>query len=222
MEDWMKQVKQELCLMEKWVLRIALWFKKQLDLDEEKTEVVAYALTSLFLVIIDLTLILVVCGFLGVIQEGLIAALTGAVLRSVTGGAHLSSPWRCAILSALLPAFFGYLGKFAGPLLTSEILVVFLFFTLIWGVFIVNRYAPAEVKARPIRPEKRGFYRKAGILLVLFWAIPAFFFLSTNRPAFFLAGSCGLWWQTITLTPPGFTIYRYLSDWKLKRKGVRR
>ncbi|HHU81676.1 MAG TPA: accessory gene regulator B family protein [Firmicutes bacterium] len=207
--------------MQRWVQPIALWFKDQLGLDEEKTEVVAYALTSLFLIFVDLALLVVVCGLLGVLKEGLIAACTGALLRSVTGGAHLSSPWRCAVLSALLPGFFGYLGKYAGPLLAPEVLLILLLSVLIWGVIIVNKYAPAEVKERPIRPEKRGFYRKAGILLVLFWAIPAFFFLSTNRPALFLAGSCGLWWQTVTLTPPGFAIYRYLSEWRLKRKEAK-
>jgi accessory gene regulator B len=204
--------------MQRWIQSVALWFKGQLDLDEEKTEVVAYALTSLFLIFVDLTLLVLVCWFLGVLKEGLIAAFTGALLRSATGGAHLSSPWRCAVLTALLPAFFGYFGKYAGPLLAPEVLLILLLFLLAWGVVIVNKYAPAEVQERPIKPEKRGFYRKAGILLVIFWVIPALFFLSTNRPGFFLAGSCGLWWQTVTLTPPGFAIYRYLSDLGLKRK----
>ncbi|NLZ44991.1 MAG: accessory gene regulator B family protein [Clostridia bacterium] len=204
--------------MQRWIQSIALWFKEQLDLDEEKTEVVAYALTSLFLILVDLALLVLVCWFLGVLKEGLIAAFTGALLRLATGGAHLSSPWRCAVLTALLPAFFGYLGKYAGPLLAPEVLLILLISLLVWGIVIVNKYAPAEVKERPIRPEKRGFYRKAGIMLVIFWAIPALFFLSTNRPGFFLAGSCGLWWQTVTLTPPGFAIYRYLSDLGLKRK----
>jgi accessory gene regulator B len=207
--------------MQRWIQSIALWFKEQLDLDEEKTEVVAYALTSLFLIFVDLTLLVLVCWFLGVLKEGLIAAFTGALLRSATGGAHLSSPWRCAVLTALLPAFFGYLGKYAGPLLAPEVLLILLLFLLIWGVVIVNKYAPAEVKERPIKPEKRGFYKKAGILLVIFWAIPALFFISTGRPVFFLAGSCGLWWQTVTLTPPGFAIYRYLSDLGSKRKEAK-
>ena len=96
--------------MQRWIQSVALWFKGQLDLDEEKTEVVAYALTSLFLIFVDLTLLVLVCWFLGVLKEGLIAAFTGALLRSATG-AHLSSPWRCAVLTALLPAFFGYLGS---------------------------------------------------------------------------------------------------------------
>ena len=207
--------------MQRWIQSVALWFKGQLDLDEEKTEVVAYALTSLFLILVDLALLVLVCWFLGVLKEGLIAAFTGALLRLATGGAHLSSPWRCAVLTALLPAFFGYLGKYAGPLLAPEVLLILLISLLVWGIVIVNKYAPAEVKERPIRPEKRGFYRKAGIMLVIFWAIPALFFLSTNRPGFFLAGSCGLWWQTVTLTPPGFAIYRYLSDLGLKRKEAK-
>ncbi|NLW10268.1 MAG: accessory gene regulator B family protein [Firmicutes bacterium] len=198
--------------MQKWVQPIALWFKKELDLDEEKTEVVAYALTSLFVILLDLALLVLVCGLLGVLKEGLVAACTGALLRMFTGGAHLSSPWRCAILSSLLPAFFGLFGKYTGPMLVPEFSLILLLSVLVWGVIIVSKYAPAEVKERPIRPEKKGFYRKAGILLVVLWGIPAVFFLSTNRPELFLAGSCGLWWQTVTLTPPGFTIYRYLSD----------
>lgn len=43
--------------MQRWVQPIALWFKDQLGLDEEKTEVVAYALTSLFLIFVDLALL---------------------------------------------------------------------------------------------------------------------------------------------------------------------
>lgn len=197
--------------MEKWAQKIAFWFKDQLQLDDEKTEVVAYSVTSLFLFFANLCFLFFVCRLLGVVTEGFTAALTAAALRSVTGGAHLSSPQRCIILSSLLPASFGYLGKHVGTLLSREILVVILFSTLVWALFIIAKYAPAEVKERPIKPEKRGFYRKAGMVATLCWVVLAGYFLLAGYPALFLAGSCGFVWQTITLTPFGFTIYLRLS-----------
>ncbi len=200
--------------MEKWAQKIAFWFKDQLQLDEDQTEVVAYSVTSFFLLCANLCFLFFVCRLLGVVGEGFTAALTAAALRSVTGGAHLSSPWRCLIFSSLLPASFGYLGKQAGTLLSPGIMAAILFSTLVWALLIVAKYAPAEVKERPIKPEKRGFYRKAGIIVTFAWAVLAGYFLFAGYPAHFLAGSCGFVWQTITLTPLGFTIYSRLSGKK--------
>jgi len=200
--------------MEKWAGKIAFWFKNQLQLDEEKTEVVAYSVTSLFLLFTNLCFIFIVCRLLGIVKEGFTAAFTAAALRSVTGGAHLSSSRRCTILSCVLPASFGYLGKHAGPLLSLKISAGILLLNLVWALYVVAQYAPAEVKARPIRPEKRGFYRKAGMVATLCWAVLAGYFLCAGYPALFVAGSCGFLWQTITLTPLGFTIYYRLSGKK--------
>ena len=206
--------------MQKWVQPIALWFKKELDLDEEKTEVVAYALTSLFVILLDLALLVLVCGLLGVLKEGLVAACTGALLRMFTAAPIFLPPRRCAILSSLLPAFLACSGNTPDPCLSRSFPSILLLSVLVWGVIIVSKYAPAEVKERPIRPEKKGFYRKAGILLVVVGNSGGFF-LSTNRPELFLAGSCRLWWQTVTLTPPGFTIYHVIFLIWVQRKEVK-
>ena len=198
--------------MEQWAKSIAGWFQANMELDEDKTEVIEYSLISLFLLLFTLLLIIAICWILGVLREGLTAALTMAILRSVTGGAHLGSPWRCVIVSTILPAGFGYLSRHFASFIPERAMLCFLIILLIWGLYYIIRYAPVESEAKPIRPERRFIYRRLGIGIAIVWAVLAFVLLYFKANGILLASICAFAWQILTLTPCGFQIYNQLSQ----------
>jgi accessory gene regulator B len=197
--------------MEQWAKSIAGWFQMNMELDEDKTEVIEYSLISLFLLVFTLFFIIVFCWILGVLWEGLTAALTIAILRSVTGGAHLDSPWRCVFLSAILPAGFGYLSHHFASFIPEWAILCFLIVLLIWGLYYIIRFAPVESEAKPIRPERRSIYRNLGIGFAIIWAVLVFVLLQFKANELFLASALGFAWQILTLTPFGFQICNQLS-----------
>lgn len=197
--------------MEALAEKIARWFGTNLGLDEDQREVIAYAVITLFLLIIPLFFLLILCWFFGVLYEGLTVALTAAILRSVTGGAHLSSPWRCILISTAVPVLFALGAKAAGPYISAGTMTGILILALSWGLYTIHLYAPAEVKEKPVKPEKRGVYRRMSFLYTVIWAVFAGYLIYKDAGNLFLATTLGFIWQMITLTPIGFYIYRRLS-----------
>jgi accessory gene regulator B len=197
--------------MEEWARKLAELFQRNLDLNTDQTEVAAYAITSLCLLVITFVLIVTICRIFTVVPQGLVVTLTAAVMRSVTGGAHLSSPWRCILLSTILPVVLALFAKNLGPSTPSWLLLLFLLFTAFYGVFVIRRYAPAEVKEKPIKPEKRGYYRVISYIFGLLWLLFSFYLFFHGASHLLLATILGFFWQMATLTPFGFSVYHRLS-----------
>src|SRR5690554_964478 len=197
--------------MEEWASKSAEWFRKNLNLNEEQTVVTAYAVLSLSLLLFPLTFIVCICRFFGVLSADLPATFTSAIFRTATGGAHLSTPWRCIFISTVLPVFFALLSRILGPVLTPWILIVLFFLAIMYGLVAIRRYAPAEVKEKPIRPEKRGYYRKLSFFYLVLWIVFSSVLFYSGAYILLLASILGFLWQMVTLTPFGFTLYHRLS-----------
>jgi len=197
--------------MEKIAAAVANWFKLNLELDEDKTEVVEYALITLGVMAATFILLLIFCGLLGVVAEGLVAIGGIGLLRMATGGAHLTSPWRCIFLSALVPAGFGLLAKHTAGLINSATAVGILAVAFGIGMALIFKYAPADVPEKPIKPERRGIYRKIGLGLAVLWALVTATLLYYGAKSLFFAAILGFLWQMFSLTPVGYRFYHYLS-----------
>lgn len=200
--------------MERLAGRIAEWFKINLNLNQDDTEVAAYALTTIFVTTATFCLLIVLTFLAGVIPEGLVVIGTIAWLRTVSGGAHLTSPWRCVFISALIPTIFGFIAKIGGPLLVENVAYLGLFFLFSTGIFIIYRYAPADVPEKPIRPERRGIYRRLSFLMVGIWLGITAGFLYFKINSLFIASLAGFSWQVLSITPAGFGLCRFLSNIK--------
>lgn len=208
--------------MERLAGKVAMWLKDKAHLDEERTEIVEYGIISLLLFVFPLFFILLFCWMLRILSEGLSVALTAAFLRSVTGGAHLSSPYRCIILSTLVPILLGLLGRFLAPFTPQGMMVGILIAAVIWGFYIIHNYAPAEVEEKPLRPERRGVYLRLSFVFAALWALFSAYLIWIKAGSIFLAVVFGYLWQLTTLTPFGFSIYQALSRLGVSKKEGKR
>jgi len=170
---------------------------KDLDLDEEKREIITYSIEYLFLQLFGFIAIIIVSFFFGVVKTALIASIFGAVLRKVSGGAHFSSPIMCLSFGAVVYTAIGKIAveinKF--PNINFNYFFVFLIICLV----IVYRLAPVDSPAKPIH--SKGFKRKlrlASVIFVIFTIILIFFIDSIT---FRTSAALGIIYQTATLLP---------------------
>lgn len=179
-------------------------------LPEERRDVLFYGVTCLLLDLLGLAAI-VLAGFLaGVPGLTLVAAGTSALFRSFTGGAHFHNPWLCTAASAAIAALLG-LAAAALHGLPALYLTLGLALVVAASATAFHRYAPVDSPAKPISPAKRLRLRKAAWVALAAWTAAVGVALATGAAGIMAASALGLLWQSLTLTPGGAGLYRFID-----------
>lgn len=153
--------------LESLAISIGKKSKKVLNFDDDKEEVIVYG-AILFLNISIAVLCVMVLGFLfGVLYEALLFSLIVAILRKYSGGAHASSPGRCAIIGAVFSVGAGVLINKILFSINSNLVISFSILLLIISFFIVYKNAPVDsINKRITNVELRKRFRKNSIKIV--------------------------------------------------------
>lgn len=139
---------------------------------------------------------------LRVLPEVLAAYLAAGSLRVASGGIHTSTPGRCAAVSTAMYAAAGLLGRFLGALTGGGVLEVFAVAVYLWLLFAIVKFAPRDVPAKPIRPERRAGLRRLALAVWGLWAGVTWWALAAGvRAELILAAVLGLALQSLSLVP---------------------
>lgn len=170
---------------------------RQLNYDEEKKEIIAYAIETALLAISGAFLILVFGLILNALVPALIAAAFGGSLRRVSGGAHFNTPLKCLFSGALMYSLIGFL---AVKLISFNLIYQsFLLILLISSLLAVSILSPVQSEAKPIHSKSLKHKLKiASIIFVLLTAIITH--ISTNSLVN-ISAVLGVFSQSITLLP---------------------
>jgi len=127
----------------------AAYLADQHELSAEKEEVIRFAIEILALNIGNLVLTLTVGGLLGVFNGTLACIITVAAFRHTAGGAHSTSPWRCAAGTLVIFPSLALLARQAALLQAgySELLAIA---AIIVGFISVGLFAPVDTPVAPI------------------------------------------------------------------------
>ncbi|MDK2824252.1 MAG: accessory regulator [Clostridia bacterium] len=175
---------------------IAEYITNETKYDEEKKEIIEYAIETLLLTIFGFILILLVSSFLNALVPAVIAAIFGGVLRKVSGGAHFNSPMKCLTFGAITYSLIGVIAnKLLELNISNSILILILFLSL----FIVLMFAPVDSDAKPIHSTILKKKLKISSSLVVILAIILVFI--NNLEIFEISMTLGIFYQTITLLP---------------------
>ncbi|NLO89943.1 MAG: accessory gene regulator B family protein [Clostridia bacterium] len=188
-------------------------------------EVLLYALLLVKTSILSYTLLFLFSWVLGVWQWAFAAALTAAIFRVFSGGAHASHPIRCSIIGAtvfttvgaLVATFYIPVGNYQFGMI---LLVVFVISSVIFYI-----YVPADTPGKPITSQvQRTYLRIISYSLLVVWSAAVYFLFISARDVFaeslIIASLGGLCWQVFTLTPPGYLVFdRFDTFLKLLWKG---
>lgn len=169
----------------------------QLNYDDEKKEIIAYAIETALLAISGAALIVVLGYVLNALVPALIAAAFGGSLRRVSGGAHFNTPLKCLISGALTYSLIGFLAiRLVNYTLINQSIILIL---LIFSLLVVIILAPVESEAKPIHSQSlRRKLKAASIVFVLLVSLITY--TSTNSLVN-ISAVLGVLIQSITLLP---------------------
>lgn len=195
--------------MERFVASLSNYIVRTAGQDEEAREVVHYALLWLANTILS-TIGLILAGWaLGVLWETLAAAVAGAALRSVSGGAHIGTPGTCVLVTTALYTVLAALGTWLASTATIPMIGPALFLLAV-GLPTVIRYAPNEHPNRPLSAEEKAKFHKLSILFIIFLALAPILWSARAGVAWSLF--LGVSWQLLSITPAGHSVAKAI-DW---------
>ncbi|NFK85237.1 accessory regulator AgrB, partial [Clostridium botulinum] len=147
---------------------IAKKIASELNLDNDKKEVIAYGTFALFQTIFSIFLI-IIFGYLFNVQiEALMISFTISILRKSSGGVHATSPNNCAIIGTIICVGFAIIVVFLTSSLINLNIILFLgVIIFVWSYYIIYKLAPVDSKAKPIQKSKRVKKLKKSSIITL-------------------------------------------------------
>lgn len=137
------------------------------EVDDEKAEVIFYGLQNILGEIPKTILLFVIATILGILKETLITFILIMPYRSVSGGFHLKTHLGCILGTSLY--YFGivFLSKYV--IFSQVIKYVVILLIWIFGMIMIEKYAPADTENVPILAKK--IRRKNQVLAYIFFTI---------------------------------------------------
>lgn len=207
--------------MERLTNSIADKIAGELKLDRDNKEVIAYGMFA----IMDIALSIFLIGVFGlmfhVAAEALTISFAGSILRKYSGGAHASSPGRCAAIGTIIcvggALLFVHL---IGPIITPDLLVLSGVIVFVWSYYLIFKLAPVDSPAKPIRTRQKRIRMKKGSVFVLstyllIVGITAAIYIAYRDKDFLTYTLCiygGTAWQVFTLTKLGHSVMNKMDS----------
>lgn len=122
------------------------------ETDEYKIALIRYVFESILSFCLSFTVLLLIALLLGLVKEALLIGLTGAFIKSFTGGLHMSTPLRCAVWGAISLVVVCYLSILIPVTAIPMVLIV-----IILGAanVIVWLKAPREAPGKPLSDKQK-------------------------------------------------------------------
>ncbi|KGO15460.1 accessory gene regulator ArgB-like protein [Clostridium botulinum] len=200
---------------------IAKKIASELNLDNDKKEVIAYGTFAFFQTIFSI-LIIIIFGYLFNVQiQALMISFTISILRKSSGGVHATSPNNCAIIGTIICVGFSIIAVFLTNSLVNLNILLFLgVIIFVWSYYIIYKLAPVDSKAKPIQKSKRvKKLKKSSIItlsvyLVIILINFVLYYKMMNKKyiIYSLCVYSGIVWQTFTLTQYGHLVVKKLDD----------
>ncbi|ADL13431.1 accessory gene regulator ArgB-like protein [Acetohalobium arabaticum] len=191
---------------------LSSYIAEELNLPDKKQDRIRFGLELLVSTLMSLSTSLILAKLLGIFNSVLFILFASAVLKSVSGGIHLKTPWECALFGAL---FFNILGLTAVVMKTSiyNNWVLFLIISSLYIFISLLLWSPADVEEKPIKGDKKRKTLKmisvilSSILLVL--VAVSFFVYEEQFALFNISVILGLLFQSSTISPAAYKLLEF-------------
>lgn len=191
---------------------IATKIAKELNLDNDNKEVIAYGMFAIANIMLSIALIMIFGAIFNVFIEALIISFTASVLRKYSGGAHASSPRSCAVIGTFIAVGQALVVLFIAKYILNIFVIILLgFITFSLSYYLIDKLAPVDSLAKPIRTiAKKSKMKKGSIFILIIYIviilINLFLYIHTMKYDFLIYSLCiyvGTVWQCFTLTTVG-------------------
>ncbi|GAA0177332.1 accessory gene regulator B family protein [Clostridium sediminicola] len=187
---------------------------EELNLGNDKKEVIAYGAFAFVQTFIILLFLIVLGLIFDVLVEALILSIATSILRKYSGGVHASSPETCTVLSIIVCMVEAvFIVHFIVPMSNILAVITIVVISFIWAYYYIYKLAPVDSSSKPIRSEvkkkklkKYSFAIVSGYLIFALSNIVLYSFMGKNSFLNYTLCMCGsIWWQVFTLTQSGHT-----------------
>lgn len=169
----------------------------ELEYNEEKKEIIAYAIETSLLFVLGWFLIILLGYALHALMPVVIAAFFGSSLRRLSGGAHFNSPIKCLVIGSIIYSFIGFLAKeFEDYYIINQYVLIFV---LVISFLIVAFLAPVDSESKPIH--SRSLKYKLKISSMVFVIVSLLIILFVKNKLVSVSAVFGIFYQSITLLP---------------------
>lgn len=198
--------------MENLSKNIAKKVSLELNLDNDKRDVIAYGTIALIQMLISMLLVIIVGAIFGVAIESFIVALIASILRKCSGGVHASTAEICTTISIFICVGFALGMECIGINFGNLNLIIFIGCILfLWSYYIIYKYAPVDTPNKPIKTLAKKQRMRSGsiltltiyLILVLVNILLYIIFKKSVILVYILCIYAGLAWQCFTLTKIG-------------------
>jgi len=197
--------------IEKLCKAIANKIALELNLDNDKREVIAYGAFAILHMLLSIILVIIFGALFNVLVEALIISLTISILRKYSGGVHASTPGICAAIGTIVCIGLALGAVIVSSMASLNLLLILGCIVFIWSYHIIYKFAPVDSLAKPIKKtEKRKRMKKGSIFILSFYLIIEIInivvYVVTGNKNFIVYLICiylGVIWQVFTLTASG-------------------
>lgn len=201
--------------MEYIINKIVSIYNTHLNLNKSEKDILKYGITITISTITGYIGSLVLAYLLGNFFSVLILILSMTLYRGLSGGAHLSTMIRCTIFSSILINVICIISQYILGL-NFDITIYFIieFAILLYSIWSLYNYAPADTHEKPIKKiGKREKLKKLSFVYIIVWYYFDICWLymknSVNEILFHI--SMGILWQTFSITPLGYKFLRGIN-----------
>lgn len=187
----------------------------ELNLNNDKKEVIAYGTFALLQTVLSIFLTITLGYLFHVAIEATIILFTVSILRKYSGGAHASSPGNCTSIGLIIcmgqAILISLIVNIWAKINITLILVLMIF---IWSYYIIYKLAPVDTPSKPINKENtKNLMKKNSIIVLNIYFIMALaimtLYFNLEKSRFLVYALCisgGVAWQTFTLTKCGHSL----------------
>jgi accessory gene regulator B len=184
----------------------------ELELDNNRRAVIAYGAFTILQTTLSLFLVILFGIIFNVTVEALIISFTVSILRKYSGGAHASSPGRCAAIGTIICiGLAGLVLLIINTLASVNILMLLGAIIFTWSFYWIFKLAPVHSPSKPIqKKEKRYRMKKISVLALSIYliigVINIVLYEYIGEKSFAVFALCiyaGTFWQVFTLTGIG-------------------
>lgn len=178
---------------------LASYIARELSLNREKEEVIAYSIENMLLNILGPIVIIIIGIIFNVTFLVIMAALAGGFLRRLSGGAHLSNPFICIFSGAIAYGLIGIMAHQISSSVPIGFHAYIYIIALATSLIIVFLYAPVDSIAKPIHSPIFRKKLKLGSCLFIITLLLLVFFINTG--VVLVPVALGVLFQSLTLLP---------------------
>lgn len=191
---------------------IATKITSELNMDNDRKEVIAYGIFALLQAFISISFTIILGYIFNVTIEALIILFIASILRKYSGGAHASSPSNCTLIGLTIcigqAVVISLIVNMWG---NPSIILVLVLMIFVLSYYLLYKLAPVGSLLKPInKTEKKKRMKKKSLIVLsgyfLITIVMMVLYLNFQKSTFLVYALCisgGIAWQVFTLTKCG-------------------